>query len=214
MKATLLAAMVVLGTTACSNTNPVINIAQLSNMVHNLIDASESDVLKAHGDPHFSYNEPTDSDTSYLGYVLGASCSVTYLIQGGNVSIVATLGPGCSESPRERMQADQAIKHIKGKHLGEILLTMFGTPDNSNLDSNGSGVLSYELGQESQIRRNKTSRWPQRYPSEEQVARRKEEERKDRERQQPCTIDIAFANGIVIGAWAKGGGLACGAKEF
>ena len=214
MKTILVISMVVLGVTACSNTTPAIDIEHLSDMVHNLLDASKSDVLRAHGNPHFMYKEPSDPDTSYLGYVLDVSCSVTYLIQGGNVSIVATLGPGCSESLRKRMQADQAIKYVKGKHLGEILLTMFGTPDNSNLDSNGSGVLSYELGQEAQIRRNKINRWPQRWPSEEQNAARKEEERKDRERKQPCTVDIAFANGIAIGAWAKGGRLACGAKEF
>lgn len=214
MKTILLTAMVVLGVTACSNTTPAINIEQLSHMVHNLLDAPTSDVLRAHGDPHFTYEEPSDPDTSYLGYVLDASCSVTYLIQGGNVSIVATIGPGCSESLRERMQADQAIKFVKGKHLGEILLTMLGTPDSSNLDSNGSGVLSYELGQEAQIRRNRINRRTQRWPSEEQLAARKEEERKDRERKKPCTVDIAFANGTAIGAWTKGGGLACGAKEF
>ena len=214
MRKILLTAMVALGATACSSTTPAINIQQLSHMVHNLLDASESDVLGAHGDPHFTYNEPSDPDTGYLGYVLDASCSVTYLIQGGKVAIVATLGPGCSESLRERTQADHAIRNLNGKHLGEILLTMFGTPDGSNLDSGGSGVLSYELGREAQIRRNRSNRWPQSRPSEEQISARKEKERKDRERKQPCTVDIAFANGIVIGAWAKGGALACGAKEF
>ena len=214
MKTILLTAMVALGATGCSNTTPAINIEQLSHMVHNLLDALEGDVLRSHGDPHFMYEEPSDPDTSYLGYVLDASCSVTYLIQAGNVSIVATLGPGCSDSLRERMQADQAIRYVKGKHIGEILLTMFGTPDDSSLDANGSGVLSYELGEEAQILRNRISRSPQRWPSEEQIARRKEEERRDRERKQPCTVDIAFANGIVIGAWAKGGRLACGAKKF
>ena len=214
MRTIVLTAIVVLGATACSTNTPAINIEQLSHVVHNLLDEPEGDVLRAHGDPHFVYEEPSDPDTSYLGYVLDPSCSVTYLIQGGSVSIVATLGPGCSESPRERLQADQAIKYVNGKHLGEILLTMFGTPDNSNLDPNGSGVLSYELGAEAQIRRNRIGRSPQRWPSEEQIARQREEERRDRERKQPCTVDIAFANGVVIGAWAKGGQLACSAKRF
>ena len=214
MKTMLFAATVVLSVAACSNTTPAINIEQLSHMVQNLLDAPTSDVLRAHGDPHFMYEEPSDPDTSYLGYVLDASCSVTYLIQGGKVSIVATLGPGCGESLRERMQADQAIKYVEGKHLGEILLTMFGTPDSSNLDFSGSGVLSYELGEEAQIRRDRINRPFQRWPSEEQIAARKEKERKDRERKMACAVDIAFANGTAIGAWTKGGALACGAKEF
>ena len=211
---TMLLAATVLSVAACSNTTPAINVEQLSHMVRNLLDASASEVLRAHGDPHFMYEEPSDPNTSYLGYVLDASCSVTYLIQGGKVSIVATLGPGCGESLRERMQADQAVKYIEGKHLGEILLTMFGTPDSSNLDSNGTGVLSYELGEEAQIRRSRINTRFQRWPSEEQIAARKEKERKDREREKACTVDIAFANGAAIGAWTKGGALACGAKEF
>ena len=199
-------------TTACSTTTTV-DIKQLSQQAKDLLNAPESDVFLTHGDPDFAYAEPSDPDTHYLGYLLSDSCSITYLIQNNNVAIVVTIGPGCHESPRERVRADLAIKDIKGKHIGEVLLTMFGLPDDSDLDTSGSGVLSYELGREAQRRRYRTNRWPQRLPSEAQIAAREKEEREERERKQPCTVDIAFANGIAVGGWSKGG-LACEAKEF
>ena len=199
-------------TTACSTTT-TIDVKQLSREAKDLLNAPESDVLLAHGDPDFVYVEPSDPDTHYLGYLLSISCSVTYLVQNNNVAIVVTIGPGCHESPRERVRADLAIKDIKGKHIGEVLLTMFGVPDNSDVDTSGSGVLSYELGQEAQRRRIRSTRWPQRWPSQEQITAREKAEREERERKQPCTVDIAFANGIAEGAWAKGG-LGCEAKEF
>lgn len=184
--------------TACS----AINVREVSREAANLANAPAIDVIDVHGDPDFLYVEPTAPDIRYLGYLLDASCSITYLVEDEDVSIVVTIGPGCYESPREPTRADWSISEIKGRHIGEILLTLFGVPDNSDLDTSGAGVLSYELGSESKRRKPFGNIPRSRVSTQESLPRFPES----------CTVDIALANGIAIGGWTKGGG--CKDKEF
>ena len=197
-RATILLAIAVTAS-ACS----AVNVREVSREAADLAEGPVNAVVKAHGDPDFVYVEPTAPDIRYLGYLLDASCSVTYLVEDESVSIVVTIGPGCYESPREPTRADWAIREIKGRHIGEILLTLFGVPDNSDLDASGTGVLSYELGTESKRRRPFAN-----YPR----PRGSTQESSLPQFAESCTVDIALANGVALGGWTKGGG--CKEREF
>ena len=184
--------------TGCS----AVNVRDVSRGAASLVNAPTGDVAQVHGDPDFLYVEPTAVETRYLGYLLDASCSVTFLVQEEEVAAVVTIGPGCHASAREPKRADWAVSGIKGKHIGEILLTLFGVPDSSDLDASGTGVLSYELGSESKRRKPFDNfAWPR--------AANQEPEFRFAE---PCTVDIALAHGVAIGGWTRGGG--CKDKEF
>ena len=198
MKGAAILLIVAATVTACS----AVNVREVSREAANLVNAPASDAIKVHGDPDFLYVEPSAPDIRYLGYLLGTSCSVTYLVEDENVSLVVTIGPGCHESSREPTRADWAVSGIKGRHIGEILLTMFGVPDSSDLDTSGTGVLSYELGSESKRRKPFASISRPRVATQEPLPKPPES----------CTVDIALADGIAIGGWTKGGG--CKDKEF
>ena len=184
--------------TACS----AVNVREMSREAANLVNAPASDVIEVHGDPDFLYVEPTAPDVRYLGYLLGTGCGITYLLEDEIVSVAITIGPRCYESPREPTRADWAISGIKGRHIGEILLTLFGVPDGSDLDSKGTGVLSYELGSESKRRNSFNSISRPRIGTQETLPKPSG----------PCTVDIALADGVAIGGWTKGGG--CKDREF
>lgn len=186
---------------ACST----VNIRQLSQEASTLVNISESDLIGAQGKPDFIYVEPTAPEIRYLGYTLGTGCTATYLLDSARVSIAVTIGPKCHESPREPTRADWAVNEIKGTHIGEVLLTMFGIPNYNDLDDKGSGVLSYRLGTE----------WKRREPFRALSRTRQEYLQRTQEpikAIESCTVDIAFSDGIALGGWTKGGG--CKEREF
>ena len=186
--------------TACS----AVNVRELSREAADLANGPASEVVRVHGDPDFLYVEPSAPEIRYIGYLLSTGCSITYLVRDDSVKVAVTIGPGCHESPREPTRADWAISEIKGRHIGEILLTLFGTPDSSDLDTNGSGVLSYELGSESERQKSFASLSRPRFGAQESLPMPSAP--------RFCTVDIALANGIAIGGWTKGGG--CKEREF
>lgn len=198
MKGAVLLLIFAATVTGCS----AVNVREVSREAANLVRAPASDVAQVHGEPDFRYVEPTAPETRYLGYLLDASCGVTFLVQDEQVAAVVPIGPGCYASTREPRRADWAVSGIKGTHISEILLTLFGVPDSSDLDTSGTGVLSYELGAES--KRRKPSGFPPRptYANQEPQF----------SFPQPCAVDIALSNGVAIGGWTKGGG--CKDKEF